>query len=101
MYRLPTKSVAEAKIVTFDFTSELAESASLSGSPTVTKELLSGSDPGAAALTVGSPTMLSPLVQVLVSAGVANAAYKLACSCAASNGETHKIVAKLPVGDPD
>lgn len=101
MQRLTTKPVDASIYVTFDFEGLLDDGVTLVGPATVAKETLSGTDPSAAGLTVGSPQMLSPLVQALVSLGVDGAAYKLSCLCPTSSGETLKVIARLPVGDPD
>lgn len=99
MQTLPNKSQGEAKVITFDFTKELAEGTTLS-SPTVAKSVISGTDPGAAGLTVGSASVAGSLVQALVSAGVEGAVYKLLARATASNGEVHEIAARLGIGEP-
>lgn len=96
MYTLPAKTPSEAKLVTFDFTTEAVAGNTLSG-PTVAKALISGNDPGAASLTVGSAVAVGLQVQALVSGGVDGADYQLTCTATASNGEVHQILAVLAV----
>jgi len=94
MHTLPAKTPSEAKLVTFDFTTEAVAGNTLSG-PTVAKALISGSDPGAASLTVGSAAAVGLQVQALVSGGVDGCVYQLTCTADASNGERHQIIARL------
>jgi hypothetical protein len=96
MSTLPKKTPTEAKVVTFDFSSEAAVGATLS-SPVVTKSLVAGTDTGAASLTVGVPAISGQTILVLVSAGTDANKYGLKCSVQASNGETHEIAAQMPV----
>lgn len=94
----PDKTPTEAKVCAFDFSSERAEGSTLS-SPAVSKALVSGSDAGAAGLTLGTPEMDGDGVtlKVLVSAGVEGSKYRLVATCDASNGEVHEIAATVLV----
>lgn len=94
MFALPDKTPTEAKVVTFDFSGEAAVGATLTG-PVVAKSVLSGTDPGAAALSVGSPSVAGQTVLVMVSGGLDGVRYELYCSVTASNGEEHERAAAL------
>jgi len=94
MYTLPAKTPTEQKLITFDFTTEAVVGNTLS-SPTVAKALLSGADPGAASLTVGSVAVGALQVQAMVSGGIDDAVYQLTCTATASNGEVHQIIASI------
>lgn len=96
--KFPDKAPGEAKLCTFDFTNEAAATSVLS-SPSVAKSLVSGSDTGAATLTVGSPAVEpgTKYVKVLISAGTDANKYKLVATVAADNGETHQIAATMQV----
>lgn len=96
MFALPAKTPTEDKVVTFDFSGEAAAGSTLS-LPTVTKSLLSGTDTGAASLTVGTPTVSGLTVLVLVSAGLEGSLYELYCEVTASNGEVHDRAAEMRV----
>lgn len=96
MYTLPAKTPTEQKFVTFDFTTEAVAGNTLSG-PSVAKALLSGADPGAASMTIGSVVAVGLQVQALVSGGVDGAVYQLICTTTASNGEVHQIIARMAV----
>lgn len=100
MTKLPAKSTAEAKRITFDFSKEAATGSTLS-SPVTSKATLAGSDPGAAGLTMGSASVLpgTQLVQVLVSAGINGVVYKVGCRVNASDGEVHELFGRLPIGE--
>lgn len=96
MYTLPAKTPTEAKLVTFDFTTEAVADNTLS-SPTVAKALISGDDPAAVGLTVGAAVAVGLQAQALVSGGVDGAVYRLTCTATASNGEVHQIIARMMV----
>lgn len=98
MQAFPDKAPGEAKILTFDFTNEVADGATLSG-PTIAKSLIAGSDTGAATLTVGAASVSGALVSALVSAGTDGNTYKLLATVSASNGETHQLAASMIVSD--
>src|SRR5574337_1277588 len=96
MFALPAKTPTEDKVVTFDFSGEAATGSTLS-LPVVTKSLISGTDTGAAALTVGTPSASGMTVLVLVSGGLEGSLYELYCEVTASNGEVHDRAAALRV----
>lgn len=96
MFALPDKTPTEAKVVTFDFSGEAASGSTLAGQ-TIAKSVLSGSDPGAAALSLGSPSVAGQTVLVMVSGGLDGVRYELYCSVTASNGEEHERAAALRV----
>lgn len=96
MFQLPGKTPSEAKVVTFDFSSEAAVGATLSA-PVITKTLISGTDTAAATLTVGVPVVSGQTVLVLVSAGTDANRYGLKCQVQSSNDEVHEIQAQMAV----
>src|SRR5574337_405255 len=96
MFALPAKTPTEAKVVTFDFSGEAASGSTLS-LPVVTKSLISGSDTGAAALTVGTPSVSGLTVLTLVSGGLEGSLYELYCEVTVSNGEVHDRAAQMLV----
>lgn len=98
MYPLPAKTPTEEKLITFDFTIE-AVAGSVLSSPTVGKSVLTGTDPGAAALTVGPASVDGLQAQALVSGGLDGVTYQLTCTVDADNGEVHQILASLAVSE--
>ena len=96
MYTLPAKTPTEAKLCTFDFTTEAASGSVLSG-PTVAKAVISGADPGAASLTIGAAIVTGMQAQALVSGGLTGVVYQLTCTVTADNGEVHQILARMAV----
>lgn len=96
MYTLPAKTPTEAKLCTFDFTTEAASGVVLS-SPTVAKSVISGTDPGAASLTIGAAIVTGMQAQALVSGGLDGVVYQLTCTVSAANSEVHQILAKMAV----
>jgi hypothetical protein len=96
MYPLPDKTPTEEKLITFDFAVEAVVGSVLS-LPTVDKSVVSGTDHGAAALTVGPVSIDGLQAQALVSGGIDGVTYRLACTVAADNGEVHQIIATLAV----
>lgn len=98
MKAFPSKTPAEAKICTFDFTYEAASGSTLS-SPVVTKSLIEGGDTGAGTLTVGTPGISGMTLKVLVSGGTDGNSYKLLAQVTADNGEIHQLAASMKVID--
>ena len=98
MYPLPAKTPTEEKLVTFDFTIEAVVGSVLSG-PTVAKSVISGNDPAAVGLTVGSASVSGLQAQALVSGGLDGVTYQLTCTVDADNGEVHQILASLAVSE--
>lgn len=96
MYTLPAKTPSEVKLVTFDFTTEAVAGVVLSN-PTVDKAVISGTDPAAASLTVGTAMVSGLTVLCLVGGGLAGVVYQLTCTVTAANGEVHQILARLAV----
>lgn len=94
--QLPAKTVGEEKLVTLDYSKELALGSTLTGTPTITVALLEGPGP-ANALTLGSALVVSPLVQFEARAGTATARYLVKCLCDASDGQKHEVRVELPV----
>lgn len=73
-----TKTPAEAELVDFIFTDDLATGETIS-SPVVTVP---------AGITAGTPTISGTKVQVLVSSGTAGTIYRLKCQVSTSGGRT-------------
>ena len=96
MYTLPAKTPTEAKLVTWDFSTE-AVAGSVLSSPGVAKSLLAGVDPAAASLTVGTVIATDLQAQALVSGGLHGCTYQLTCTVTADNGEVHQIIARMAV----
>ena len=98
MYPLPAKTPTEEKLVTFDFTIEAVSGSVLSG-PIVEKSVITGDDPAAAGLTVGTAIVSGLQAQAMVSGGLDGVTYLLTCTVDASNGEVHQILASLLVSN--
>lgn len=96
MYLLPPKTVAETKLVTFDFSDDAAPATTLTN-PTVTKTLLAGTDTNAAALTITQIMVAGQTVTALVGGGVEGSEYRLLAKAEASNLEIHELAARLIV----
>ena len=98
MYPLPAKTPTEEKLITFDFTIE-AVAGSVLTNPSVAKSVITGTDPGAAGLTVGGASVSGLQAQALVSGGLDGVTYQLTCTVDADNGEVHQILASLAVSE--
>lgn len=92
----PYKAPDEIKLITFDFTNEVATGATIDN-PTLT--VIAAND-------TTDPDDLDPdaelvidglMVKVLVGAGLDGGKYTLSCEVDASNGEHHRIDKILPV----
>ena len=94
----PAKTPAEVKLVTFDFSSEAATGALLSGAAVEAGSVISG--PGAVGdITVTGIDITGQTVSALVGGGTSGTKYRLTCTVDADNGETHQIDKDLPVKD--
>jgi hypothetical protein len=90
------KIPVESRTYAFNFASqtEIADAAeTLSGTPTVTSELLSGSG----ALTIGSPSISGAKVVVDISGGSEGDLHHLTASCSTSGGSILAVCGKLRV----
>lgn len=92
--KFPDKTPGETKLCTFDFASEMAAGATLSN-PEVTKTVVSGTDPDAVGLTLGTPAVSGSTLKVLVSGGVEGVRYQLLAQVDADNGEVHQLSATI------
>lgn len=91
----PQKAPDEIKLLTFDFTRDIATGTTLSN-PTISAALLEG--PGTAGdLTLSILGLSGFIVSVLAYFGLEGATYRLTCEVDASNGEHHDIIADLPI----
>ena len=91
---LLSKTVAEAQVVSFDFSGE--REGTLSGG-TVAKSVITGTDPSAASLTLSAPVTSGSAVSTLVSGGTDEVSYELLCLVNDSTGEVHTLAAILSV----
>ena len=83
--------VSESLVRGMDFTARLAPTAdTLTGTPTVSVSVYSGSDSSPQSILVGSPSLSSNDMQILqrVSGGVAGTAYLLSFKCGTTQGNT-------------
>jgi hypothetical protein len=96
VFTLPNKTPTEKKVVTFPFGTECAAGAILSTS-LVAKANEDGNDPGAAALTVGTPQLQGTDLLVLIEAGLEATWYDLLATVADADGEVHQLAARLYV----
>lgn len=82
------KTPAEGETYSFDFTNRL--NGSSVSSATVTEKITS-------ALTIGTPTVTSPLVSVRISGGLANNDYVVVCKGTLGDGDTPEIYLEVRV----
>lgn len=95
--RWPFKDPEEVFACTFDFTLELAEGETISGTPEVAVAVVSGTDTAAAALTSGAPVVEAGRVLQRLVGGVAGVTYSLTCIATTSDGNKLARAAILPV----
>jgi hypothetical protein len=86
------KTPIEAKVVTFDF--QLVATGALT-IPTVEALTLAGSDPDAAGLTLGTPTIAGSSVLCLVEDGVNDCTYVLTCTVTDASNQIHQASGAL------
>ena len=83
--------VSESLVRGMDFTARLAPTAdTLTGTPTVSVSVYSGSDSSPQSILVGSPSLSSNDMQILqqISGGVAGVGYLLTFKCGTTQGNT-------------
>jgi hypothetical protein len=87
MQRFSEKAPSESVVLTFNFAMGLATGETLTGTPTITKSVIWGTDTDAATLVLGSPEFDESTTQVLVpvSAGTDYNDYTVSASCETSN----------------
>ena len=91
---LPSKTVDEAQVVTFDFTNEAGGTLT---SPSIAKSTIVGTDPSASSLTLSAPLVSGAQVSSLVSAGTDECSYQLLCTVNDSTGEVYQQSASITV----
>ena len=97
---LPTKATGVTQLVQFDFTNQLGTGESLT-SGSVGATVYSGVDATPSAIVSGSATVASPLLEQLVTGGVAGTLYSLVATTNTSAGQILQLQAFLAVqGDP-
>lgn len=84
---LPTKLVGSTKTYTFDFTSDLAVSETIS-TKTVAATVYSGTDASPSALISGSASSSGAIVSQVITGGVEGVLYELKCTITTSAGQT-------------
>src|SRR2546422_221947 len=89
---LPSKTVPEAKVITWDFTDEATGTLS---APSIAKEVIVGSDPLAVSLSISAPVILGFTVSALVSSGSNDCSYVMTCSVNDSAGQVHQSSAAV------
>ncbi len=87
----PTESVS----LTFDFSLGLASGVTLSGTPTVTATVHSGTAPSPSAILAGGNSIVGSTVLVPVTAGIAGVDYEVKVVC--STTDVHTILALAAV----
>ena len=93
---LNDKLVGETVTETFDFTSRLSASETISTAST-TATVYSGTDASPSAIISGSAAISGQKVTQVVTAGTLGVTYLLLCSITTSLGQTLSISALLPV----
>ena len=81
----------ESLVRGMDFSARLSPTSdTLTGMPTVTASVYSGSDPNPSGILVGSPSLSSNNMQVLqrISGGIPGTAYLLSFKCGTAQGNT-------------
>lgn len=96
MKNLGPLELDEIKALRFDFTSEVQAGVTLS-TPSVTVEVLEGTDPAASSMLVGSPTVVGLEVVQKIQPGVAGCKYKFRALANDSTGLRHGISGELTV----
>ncbi len=93
---LPAKYQGEMKNVTFDFTSYLAISETIS-TQSVSVAVYSGTDPAPASLISGSASASGAVVTQAITGGVVGVMYTLLCTITTSAAQTLQMSASLTV----
>ncbi len=93
---LDPKQAGETRNVTFDFTSRLAVSETIS-TKTVTASVYAGTDASASAIVNGSATSAGTIVTQSITAGTVGVTYELKCQITTSGNQTLNITAYFVV----
>lgn len=96
---LSAKYDSEEVVITMDFSPSLVAGETLTGTPTVTVTVNSGTDPLPNDVLNGSPSILGAnQVQVPVKGGVKNCSYLIKATCNTNNADkVLEIAAILPI----
>ncbi len=96
---LPTKLASEVKLYNqFDFTSILPSGDSITGTPTFTASVYSGTDANPGGIIVGGSTVIvGAVVSTKIQAGVLGVIYELLCSASTVGGLTLELAGYLAV----
>lgn len=90
------KLATETAIETFDFTSRLAATETISSAST-TATVYSGTDASSSSVISGSATIAGQKITQKVTAGVEGVTYLLTCAITTSLGQTLNLSAFLPI----
>ena len=93
---LSSKAVNENIKQTFDFTSRLAASETIS-TQVCTASVYSGTDPSPSSLIAGAATASGTIVTQKVIGGIAGVIYELLCTITTSTGQTLQLMGYLAV----
>lgn len=101
MKEVTAKSPAERVPLTFDFSDQLAEGESVTGSPVITVRAVRGLDSTPASRLSGPATIADgSVVQQLFQGGLLHELYEVHCVASTNNSQTLELVQLLPVRDP-
>lgn len=90
------KFVSEIRNQTFDFTSQLATSETIS-TKTVVCTVYSGTDASPSSVVFGAASSSGAVVTQIITGGVSGVIYELACTITTSGGQTLKQAGYLAV----
>lgn len=93
---LSGKLSGETTLTTFDFTSRLAATETIS-SASVVASVYSGTDTTPQAIVSGAPTISGQTVVQKLTAGTEGVTYSVLCSAVTSLGQTVQLSAYLPI----
>ncbi len=93
---LQSKLAGDIQNATFDFTSSLAATETIS-TQVCTASVYSGSDPSPGSLIAGAATASGNIVTQKILGGVVGVIYEISCKITTSTGQTLQLVGYLPV----
>ena len=99
MNNFTPKAPAEIETFTFDFTAALGSGETIN-SASVTSSVVTGADPGIAAMISGAAQISAGLVLQKIQGGVAGVRYELQCTIATSAGQTLILAGDLLIQNP-
>lgn len=94
----PAKTPTESKLLTFDFSNELATDSLLVSAEVSVSEVVLGTG-DVSDVTFDAPIVNDTSVSVLTSAGLSGCKYRVSCVATADNDEVHQIDKDLPIKD--